>query len=83
MNQAMPSQFLTSVTSIITVLGGSYPPPQQFQVILHLDLYECQILHCKGDMVDGRRTCGVVFPTLKGRQLHIYFRDSERFFSTK
>jgi len=33
-------------------------------------------------MVDGRRTFEVVFPILKGRQLHIHCSDSEWSFST-
>ena len=33
-------------------------------------------------MVNGRRTFRVVFPILKGSQLHIYCSDSEWSFST-
>ena len=33
-------------------------------------------------MVDGRRTFGVVFPILKGRQLRIHYSDNEWSFST-
>jgi len=33
------------------------------------------------DTVDGRRTFGVVFPILKGRQLHIHCGDNDWSFS--